>query len=84
MFLFKPVEDGDDADQNALSRMGIFFRILISEQVDLWGKMAEVALCIWLHQPARTFGWFPMTMLVIMVKRDNAQRMFQPANENRR
>ena len=49
------VEDGDDADQNALSRMGLF----ISEQVDLWWKMAEVALCFWLHQPSRTLGRFP-------------------------
>ena len=59
MFLFLPVEDGDDADQNALNRMGLF----ISEQVDLWWKMAEVALCVWLHQPARTLGWFPSIRL---------------------
>ena len=68
MFLFLPVEDGDDA----LSRMGLF----ISEQVDLWWKMAEVALCVWLHQPARTFGSFPMAMLLEMIKKDNVQRMF--------
>ena len=72
MFLFLPVEDGDDGDQNAVSRMGLF----ISEQVDLWWKMAEVALCVWLHQPARTFGSFPMAMLLVMIKKDNVQRMF--------
>ena len=44
--------------------------------MDLWGKMAEMALCFWLYQPARTFGWFPMAMLLVMLKKDNVQRMF--------
>ena len=36
--------------------MRVDFFILVWLQVDLWRPMAEMALCVWLHQPPGALG----------------------------